>query len=61
MTNAEKILERAYRNALTQAEKYDSDVKVYSAQLRNIEAARDRYLAEAEDLAASLDTLRDRA
>jgi len=61
ITNAEKILDRAYRNAVTQAEKYDSDAKVWGAQLREAEAARDRYLAEAEDLAAYFDTLRGRA
>lgn len=61
MTNAEKELERAYRHALNQADKYVDEVKVRYEQLRSVEAARDRYLAEAEDFATALDRLRNAA
>jgi hypothetical protein len=61
MTNAEKALERRYRDAIYLVDLFNKEAEDLHAQVTGAERSRDRYLAEAEDLAAAIDTLRGRA
>ena len=55
------ILERKYQNTIELADLFNKKAEALHAQATEVERSRDRCLAEAEDLAAAIDTLRDRA
>lgn len=56
-----EILERHYQDTIELADLFNKKAEALHAQATEVERSRDRYLAEAEALAAAIDTLRDRA
>lgn len=56
-----EILERHYQDTIELADLFNKKAEALHARATEVERSRDGYLAEAEALAAAIDTLRDRA